>query len=246
LYIVHQVTVIMMPILLKKYRIQQSAAMARNCRMLLSRPVVTPLLLSRITVAGLHHSAYRRTGMSMEDVRKDLNKHRMEAYTKAEQFASKTRALCEAMRQKISMASPANKSMADTLVDNYSRSLIELQERVQQHARHVDEEITMLDAQLSDDIVQEADDVRLADRRLDDMLARANRIVDEDTRRLGHWLQSITTGSGLLVDDVELGTHNWHFHNLEVSGTNNSVPVNKGGQHKNTANTRYVIVIWYG
>ncbi|RKP26574.1 hypothetical protein SYNPS1DRAFT_21694 [Syncephalis pseudoplumigaleata] len=208
----------MLSIILRKYRVQQSAAMARNCRVLLARPVLAPFMPHRVSVvAGLHQSASRRIGINMDDARKDLDAHRAQAYAKAEEFATKTRALREAMRQKLQMASPANQSQANTQVDNYSRSLLELQQRVEQHARHVDEEVTMLDAQLSDDIVQEADDVRMADRRLEDMLARANRIVDEDTERLHRRLQGMTTGSGLLEDDVELGTHDWHLRSQAES-----------------------------
>ncbi|KAI9598554.1 hypothetical protein BDF19DRAFT_462663 [Syncephalis fuscata] len=225
----------MLSIVLNKHGARQMVSTVLRCRAYPTRPPINCLMPYRVGAAGLHHVSCRRTGMSVDEARKDLRHHREEAYAKAETFSDKAHALRNSMQQKLPMASPANKHLASNLIDNYIRSILALQDRVEQHARHVDEEITMVDAQISDDIVQELDDVRSADRRLNDVLVEANRMLDDLTHQLQHRLQKTTSGSGLLVDDVELGRQDWHLHNLKTSANSSKNGSMATGQHQQSA-----------
>ncbi|RKP09875.1 hypothetical protein THASP1DRAFT_28334 [Thamnocephalis sphaerospora] len=168
--------------------------------------------------ATVLHARHKQTVTPTDDMHGILSRHCDTAYRQAAEFAEKSRSLRHAIEQ--SAAGQDRRSRE--LIDSFLRSSLELQEQVQQHARHVEEEATMLEARISDDIVQELDDVQLAERRLNEAIASAFKKLDASVNELQAHIGRVNTKS-TLADDVELGQQNWHLGSQSgMAGTGKS------------------------
>jgi hypothetical protein len=175
-------------------------------RLILLRQVVrtSPVrVVQRPAVAILGQRRWLQENALREHTNALINEHLNKARQDADAFLKHVRAAEETIRHLW-----IDEGMSRDAVDQFLNSSKKLEEKVKQLARIVEDEIAILNTQTSDDIAQEFDSVREAEKSLQRGIQEAKHILAKYEQHLKEQ-HSMLRSQSVMLDDVELGSMDW-------------------------------------